>query len=74
MGRGWSKATCDIAIGGLGFVSLTGPGKYQVKVSVPKGTTVTVRDPMMPFEARKTSVRHTGSKFVRKSGGIGWRA
>ncbi|CAE7493574.1 BPG2, partial [Symbiodinium microadriaticum] len=72
-GQGWKKATCDIAIGGLGFVSVTGPGMFQIKVSVPKGTSVTVRDPMLPFEASKTSVRHTGTRFIRKCGGIGWR-
>jgi hypothetical protein len=75
-GKSWRQASSDIAIAGLGWVSLTAPGTFKIKVSAPVGTTISTRDPMMPFEAKKTSARHTGSRFIRKgtSGGIGWRA
>lgn len=44
-----------------------GPGSFVVKVSAPRGTTVRTRDPIMPFEARETTVTHTGGRFVKKS-------
>ena len=56
-------------IAGLGWLSVTGPGPdpFMIKVTVPRGTTVRMRDPIMPFEAKATTARHTGGRFVRKS-------
>ena len=80
-GDSWRTASNDIVIAGLGWVSITGPGVCKIKVTVPKGTTVTVRPPLLPFEARETTVKFTGGKLLKrskKSGdagkSYGWRA
>jgi hypothetical protein len=68
-GHSWGKASKDIVIAGLGWMSITGPGpeSFTVKVTAPHGTTVRMRDPIMPFEARETTATHTGGRFVKKS-------
>ena len=68
-GNSWAKSSKDIVIAGLGWLSVTGPSEegYKIKVTVPQGTTVRVRDPIMPFEARETTVSHTGARFIKKS-------
>lgn len=68
-GTSWGKASKDIVIAGLGWMSITGPGpeSFLIKVTAPRGTTVRSRDPIMPFEARETTVVHTGGRFVKKS-------
>lgn len=77
---GWREASNDIAIAGLGWVSITGPGICKVKATVPQNTSVTVRSPLLPFEASHTTARFTGGKLLKKSKkggdgqGYGWRA
>ena len=68
-GTSWGRASKDIVSAGLGWMSITGPGpeSFLVKVTAPRGTTVRTRDPIMPFEARETTVTHTGGRFVKKS-------
>lgn len=45
-----AEAICDIAISGLGWVSLTGVGNIKVSVHVPKVLQIYIREPLMPFE------------------------
>lgn len=76
-GDSWKKSACDIVISGLGWISITGPGKFKIKVTAPKGVSINTRDPLMPYEARQTTVQHTGGRFVQKRKnrkGYGWRA
>lgn len=67
-GQGWKEASADIALRGLGWVAVTGPGTANVRVSVPKDIDVTVRPPLMPFDIWRTTARYTGSKAIRKGG------
>ena len=67
-GSGWKEASADITLAGLGWVAVTGPGKAQIEVSVPKGVGVTVRPPLMPFDIWEVASGYTGSKGVRKMG------
>lgn len=55
-------------IAGLGWVAVTGPGLCRVRVTVPKGTSVTVRQSLLPFEVQTTQVSYTGGKFHQKGG------
>lgn len=66
-GEGWKKASADIALSGLGWISVTGPGVAQVRISVPAGTAVSVRPPLMPFDVWEAASRYTGGRAIRKS-------
>ena len=78
-GDSWKKSMHDIVIAGLGWVAITGTGKCKVKVTVPVGTAVELRNSLMPFEATHTTATFTGGRIEKKSrraGGknYGWRA
>jgi len=68
-GFGWKEAAADVALTGLGWVSVTGPGLAHVRVSVPKGIGVAVRPPLMPFDIWESTAKYTGSRSVRKTSG-----
>lgn len=79
VGESWKESAQDIVIAGLGWVSVTGPGMCKINVVVPQGTAVTLREPLLPFEAMHSTVKFTGGKLARKSRkpgvkGYGWRA
>jgi len=59
-GAGWDEACADIVFHGLGWISLTGCGRFVVEAHAPEGVDVTVRPPLMPFEAKWTGVRYVG--------------
>ena len=67
-------------IAGLGWVAVTGSGVAELKVTVPKGTDVTARRSLLPFEAASTTVKFTGGRLLKRSGRssnsntYGWRA
>ncbi|CAM9856179.1 unnamed protein product, partial [Phaeothamnion confervicola] len=65
-GAGWRRAAVDIVLGGLGWVSLTGAGDARIRVTAPRGVMVAAREPLMPFEARETTAKFTGSQVVKK--------
>lgn len=65
-GEGWKQSAADITLTGLGWVGVTGAGQARVRVSVPRGVTVTLRPPLMPFDVWETTARYTGAKPVRK--------
>ena len=67
-GAGWKEAAADITLRGLGWVAVTGAGKAQVKISVPKGVGISVRPPLMPFDVWEATAKYTGGRSVRKSG------
>ena len=69
-GEGWKRAARDVVLGGLGWVCLTGAGAVKLRITVPKGVRVGLRDPLMPFEAMSTTARYTGTRS-RKAGGKG---
>jgi hypothetical protein len=79
-GDAWRKASADVVIAGLGWVSITGPGTCTIKVTVPEGTSVGLRSPLLPYEASHSTASFTGGKILkksRKSGdkkSYGWRA
>ncbi len=54
-------------VAGLGWVAVTGPGTCKVKVTVPKGTDVVLRDPLLPFEAKFTTASFSGGRIIKKS-------
>eukprot|EP01082_Thalassiosira_pseudonana_P003921 g3042.t1 g3042 contig12:1307115-1308808(-) len=66
-GDGWKQAAADITLRGLGWVAVTGAGKAQVRVGVPKGVGVSVRPPLMPFDVWEATAKYTGGRAVRKS-------
>jgi len=81
-GFGWKEAAADITLRGLGWVAVTGPGTASIRISVPKGTGISVRPPLMPFDALETAAKYTGGRATRKSsrsksgkrrGGVGRR-
>lgn len=65
-GAGWKEAAADITLRGLGWVAVTGAGKANVRVTVPKGIGVAVRPPLMPFDVWEVASRYTGGKAIRK--------
>jgi hypothetical protein len=65
-GEGWLKASTDIAIAGLGWVSVTGAGSCKVTVTVPKDITVETRPALLPFEAAQTQARFTGGRIEQR--------
>jgi hypothetical protein len=66
-GSGWNEAAADITLTGLGWVAVTGAGVATVRVSVPKGVTVSLRPPLMPFDIWESTAKYTGSRAVRKT-------
>lgn len=78
-GDSWQHAIADIVIPGLGWVTITGPGIAKIKVTAPAGSQVTLRAPLLPFEAKYTTASYTGGRIQKKSGrsgtsSYGWRA
>uniref|UniRef100_A0A7S4NA62 CP-type G domain-containing protein n=1 Tax=Odontella aurita TaxID=265563 RepID=A0A7S4NA62_9STRA len=67
-GAGWKEAAADIALRGLGWVSVTGAGVANVRISVPRGVGISVRPPLMPFDIWEATARYTGGRAVRKGG------
>jgi hypothetical protein len=53
-------------IAGLGWVSVTGPGSFKVRVTAPKDTLVGLRPALLPYEAPLTTVSFTGGRLKRK--------
>ena len=66
-GAGWKEAAADITLRGLGWVAVTGAGKAQLRIMVPKGIGVSVRPPLMPFDVWETTAKYTGGRAIRKS-------
>jgi ribosome biogenesis GTPase A len=66
-GTGWKEAAADISLTGLGWISVTGAGMANVKISVPKGVGVSVRPPLMPMDIWEATAKYTGGRAVRKS-------
>ncbi|CAI2386276.1 unnamed protein product [Moneuplotes crassus] len=57
-----SQAGFDIAISGLGWVSLTGKGFIQLRLRIPKEIKFSVRPPLMPFEVNERGLsKYTGN-------------
>lgn len=66
-GSGWKSSSSDIVLAGLGWVSITGAGPCTIRVTVPKGVTVSQREPLLPFEARSSSATFSGGRIVKRS-------
>jgi len=73
-GNGWMEAAADVVIHGLGWVCITGGGvnspDLEIEVKVPKGVSVSVRKPLMPYEARWTGVKYLGRPGWFKHGRV----
>jgi hypothetical protein len=65
-GEGWLKASTDIAIAGLGWISLTGVGSCKIRVTVPNKITVETRPALLPFEAPATQAVFTGGRIEQR--------
>lgn len=52
-------------IAGLGWISITGVGEVKVRVTVPEGTAVGVRDALLPYESTHTAARFTGGRIQK---------
>ncbi|XXQ31021.1 NOA1/YqeH-like C-terminal domain-containing protein [Plasmodiophora brassicae] len=57
-GEGWKKSCADIVFDGLGWISLTGCD--AVRVQAYSIGMARLRDPLMPYDAMRTSKRFTG--------------
>jgi hypothetical protein len=66
-GEGWNKAAADIALTGVGWVAVTGAGHARLRISVPKGISVQLRPPLMPFDIWEYAAKYTGTRAVRRS-------
>jgi hypothetical protein len=77
-GEGWKQSKYDIVIAGLGWISVTGSGMARLKITVPHGTSVSMRPALLPFEASYSTATFTGGRLLKKSGKAGntygWRA
>eukprot|EP00607_Mallomonas_marina_P009597 CAMPEP_0182420974 /NCGR_PEP_ID=MMETSP1167-20130531/6111_1 /TAXON_ID=2988 /ORGANISM="Mallomonas Sp, Strain CCMP3275" /LENGTH=269 /DNA_ID=CAMNT_0024597601 /DNA_START=627 /DNA_END=1436 /DNA_ORIENTATION=- len=78
-GDSWKKAANDIFIAGLGWIAVTGPGRFVLTLTVPHGTSVGVRESLMPYDAKHTTAKFTGGRLSKKSSrpgskNYGWRA
>ena len=81
-GNGFQKAMVRvpaIVIAGLGWVSITGAGPCVIKVTAPAGTSISEREPLLPYEASHSTAKFTGGKIMKKSRkqgkqSYGWRA
>ena len=66
-GKGWKSSASDIVIAGLGWISITGVGPCKVIITVPIGTSISVRPALMPYEVYHTTATFTGGKFCKRS-------
>jgi 30S ribosome assembly GTPase len=62
--RDTNRASKDLVIHGLGWVSITGQGKGVFEVYLAKGVGFNVREPLMPFEAHTHKVPNTKGKTI----------
>lgn len=60
----FNKSSKDIAIHGLGWISITGSGPCKFEVWAPEEVGVTLRSPLMPFEADSSKLIKTKHKFI----------
>ncbi|CAN0194253.1 unnamed protein product, partial [Discosporangium mesarthrocarpum] len=65
-GVGWRESAVDVAISGLGWISLTGAGPVRVRVRAPRDVLVTLRDPLMPYESWDTTAKFTGASTIKR--------
>jgi len=65
-GESWKKSESDIVIAGLGWVSVTGPGTFTVRITTPEDTLVGLRTALLPYEAPLTTVKFSGGRLIRK--------
>lgn len=56
---GKEKASKDIVVHGLGWISVTGYGKCTFAVKMCKSVGLNVREPIMPYEAKPELVQYT---------------
>ena len=79
-GEGWLKSSSDIVIAGLGWVAVTGVGPLKVRVTVPNGTAVGVREALLPFESGRSTATFTGGRILQRTNRrsarstAGWKA
>lgn len=59
-GTGWNEACVDVVFPGLGWVCLTGCGPIVIEAHAPEGVDVSIRPPLMPYEAKWTGVKYEG--------------
>lgn len=45
---------------GLGWVAITGCGPCVLEAHAPEGVEITLREPLMPYEAKWTGVKYRG--------------
>lgn len=60
----FNKSSKDIAIHGLGWVSITGTGSCKFEIWAPEEVGVTLRSPLMPYEAEPSKLVKTQHKFL----------
>lgn len=60
----FKTAAKDICIHGLGWISVTGKGECTFDVIAPKGVEVSLRNPLMPFEANYKVLNKVRGKTV----------
>lgn len=65
-GEGWKKASVDIVLSGLGWVSVTGPGSVKLRMNCPRGIGVFTREALMPFEVEVGVSKYTGSRGLNR--------
>jgi hypothetical protein len=65
--EGWKKNFADLVISGVGWVSLRGCGGVKLRIHVPHGTAVHLREPLLPAATGKI---HKHGKVVRSVSSI----
>eukprot|EP00438_Fugacium_kawagutii_P032334 Skav226351 [mRNA] locus=scaffold2980:290118:303127:- [translate_table: standard] len=60
-GTGWDESCVDVVFPGLGWIAITGCGDCVVEAHAPEGVEISIREPLMPYEAKWTGVKYRGS-------------
>ena len=70
-GDSWKRSSVDVAVAGLGWVSVALSGSARLRVWAPRGVSVTVREALVPDMARELGRPGFNGQPVKEVGGGG---
>ena len=70
-GDSWNRSSVDVAVAGLGWVGVARKGTAKLRVWVPKGVAVTVRESLVPDLSRELGRPGFNGSPVKEVGGGG---
>ncbi|CDR94064.1 membrane protein, putative [Babesia bigemina] len=69
IGEGWERATADLCIKGLGFVSLAGALELRLRVETLEGVSVYMREPLMAYDGIPFARKRLPTKAPKRRAG-----